>query len=403
MPFGLTRGAGAAIATIVSVGIAVSLMTPLVSLTLYARGISERQIGLVFLVYASAALFATPVTTRIAARLGTANTIATATMIAALLMPLAWYISDVDWLLPVMFVFGACLSVCFTLSEYWITSATPENRRGVIVGIYATLLSVGFAIGPAIIVLLGTDPDAGIGDRAPHRAAFLLGSGLLMLAAVPALLARDVSPDFREVPKMRFTSFLFAVPIATLGAFVFSMGESSGFAFLPLWGGHLGFAASTSALLVSAMTLGNVVFQIPLGMLADRMDRRLIVLACAIVGAGGMAVAWHVSASPLLVSAVLFIWGGATAGIYTVGLAHLASRFSGASLAGANAAFVFCYALGMLVGPMAVGDAMERAPVAGLPLVLGSAFAVYFFIVAGRTIRNSAPAVRPRRRRATSA
>lgn len=377
--FGLTRGTTAAITTIVSVGIAVSLMAPLVSLTLASRGVSERTIGMVVAVYAGAALFAAPVTTRIASRFGTANSIATATAIAALLMPFVWFVEPILLLLPVMFVYGACVSMCFTLSEYWITAATPAARRGIIVGIYATLLSVGFAIGPAIIVLLGTS----------SAAPFLVGSGVLMLAAVPVLLARDVSPDFGERATRRFSTFLFAVPVATLGAFVFAMGESGSFAFLPLWGSHLGLSVAASTLLVSAMTLGNVAFQIPLGMLADRINRRLILLVCAAVGVAGMALAWVVSESPLLLGTVLFIWGGATAGIYTVGLAHLASRFSGAELAGANSAFVFCYALGMLVGPLTIGDAMERAPVAGLPIVLGAAFAIYFIIVGRRLLRGS--------------
>jgi hypothetical protein len=103
-----------------------------------------------------------------------------------------------------------------------------------------------------------------------------------------------------------------------------------------------------------------------------------------------MLIAWSVSASLPALVIVLFLWGGATAGIYTVGLAHLASRFSGADLAGANAAFIFCYALGMLAGPLAIGDAMSRAPVAGLPLVMSTVFAGYAIIVALRIARRTA-------------
>jgi MFS family permease len=172
--------------------------------------------------------------------------------------------------------------------------------------------------------------------------------------------------------------------VATFGVFVFAMSEQSGFAFLPLWGSHLGFDPSLAVLLAAAMTLGNVVFQIPIGFLADRVDRRLVLLACGLVGSLGMAAAWAVSGSAPALMLVLLVWGGASAGIYTVGLAHLASRFSGGDLAGANAAFIFCYALGMLIGPVAVGDAMARAPTYGLPLVLGSAFAVYSLVVALR-------------------
>ena len=86
-------------------------------------------------------------------------------------------------------------------------------------------------------------------------------------------------------------------------------------------------------LLASAMTLGNALFQIPLGLLADRFDKRIILLICGVTGFAGMVAAWTVAASPAVLMAVLFVWGGVTGGLYTVGLAHLASRFSGAALA----------------------------------------------------------------------
>ena len=95
----------------------------------------------------------------------------------------------------------------------------------------------------------------------------------------------------------------------------------------------------------------------------------------------------EVSGSLVALAAVLFVWGGATAGLYTAGLAHLASRFSGGELASANAAFVFCYASGMLAGPLVIGDAMARAPAHGFPLVLAIVFAAYAVIVAVRMRR----------------
>lgn len=373
---GITKGAAAAIVTIVAVGVAVSLLPPLIALNLSARGISERTIGLLASTLAISALFATPFAPRIAARFGTANVIATLTPLAALLIPFVWLIENIVYLFPIVFLYGGAISLCFTLSEYWINAATPGHRRGFVMGLYATLLSLGFAIGPAIISALG----------AHSIAPFMIGSVLMALSAIPAILARTVSPNIGATSGHRFAVFIFAVPVATLGAFAFALGESGGFAFLPLWGQHLGFGSATVPLLASAMTLGNVAFQIPLGALADRMDRRHLLLACGIVGAVGMVIAWRVSHSAPLLMLVLFVWGGATAGIYTIGLAHLASRFSADDLVGANAAFVFCYALGMLLGPFTIGDAMTRAPLTGFPLVAGTVFALYSLIVLARIV-----------------
>lgn len=373
---GLTRGAAAAMATMVAVGVAVSLLPPLLSLNLAERGVSERTIGLLVATIALASLAITPQAARIAAIFGTARVIMGCTLAAATIMPFVWLIKDVAFLFPLAFIYGAAMTLCFTLSEYWINATTPEHRRGLVMGIYATVLSLGFAVGPVIISILGT---------ASIR-PFLAGAAIMLISALPAFIARDAAPDFSEAPSKRFAAFIFAIPVATIGVFVFAFSEQSGFAFLPLWGRHLGFESQSAVLLTSAMVLGNVVFQIPLGLLADRVDRRAVLLGCGLVGMGGMAVAWAVSSHALPLMAVLLIWGGATAGIYTVGLAHLASRFTGADLASANAAFIFCYALGMLVGPVIAGDAMARAPTGGLPIVLISAFALYAAIVAMRML-----------------
>lgn len=361
----------------VAVGIAVSLLPPLLALTLAQRGVSERAIGFLVATIALASLCAAPLASRIAGRFGTANVIAAVTPFAAILMIVVWFISDIRLLIPVIFLYGAAIALAFTLSEYWIVTATPDRRRGFVMGLYATILSIGFAIGPAIVALAGADSIR----------PFMIGATLMGLSALPALAARGVSPKFEAAAKHRFAVYVFAVPTATLGVFAFAVAESSSFAFLPLWGTHLGFLA-TAPLLASAMTLGNVAFQIPLGLLADRVARRPLLLACGLMGAIGMALAWLASGSALQLVAILFVWGGATAGIYTVALAHLASRFTGADLANANAALVFCYALGALTGPALVGDAMARAPVGGLPLVLGLVFVIYSLIVAFRMARR---------------
>jgi len=373
---GLKPGALAAIGTIVAVGVAVSILPPLLSLNLSGRGVSERTIGWLVATIALSAMAATPIAPRLAMRFGTATTIAVLTPLAGSLIPLAWIIHDLRILFPLVFVYGALVTSCFVLSEYWINAITPDRRRGLVMGIYATLLSLGFATGPAIISIVGYD----------SLRPFVIGSLILAFAGFPAMLAHRHSPRFREQQTHRFTSFILAVPMATFGVFCFAMGESSGFAFLPLWGISLGYSDYLVPMLASAMTLGNVFFQIPLGLIADRIDRRIILLMCGLAGALGMAVAWAVSVNPILLMLTLFVWGGVTAGLYTVGLAHLAGRYRGANLANANAAFIFCYALGMLIGPGAVGESMTAYPVAGFPAFLGASFLLYSLIAISRIV-----------------
>jgi MFS family permease len=84
--------------------------------------------------------------------------------------------------------------------------------------------------------------------------------------------------------------------------------------------------------------------------------------------------------------AVLFALGGALFAIYSLSLTLLGQRFSGERLAEANAAFVFMYGVGALVGPPLAGFAMDLWDPYGLPAFLGLVCAFYLALGLTRTL-----------------
>ncbi|TIU56030.1 MAG: MFS transporter, partial [Mesorhizobium sp.] len=76
------------------------------------------------------------------------------------------------------------------------------------------------------------------------------------------------------------------------------------------------------------------------------------------------------------------------AALYTIGLAHLGSQLSGHELASANAAFVLCYGVGMVLGPQAIGVGMDIFGPSGFGWSLGLFFAAYIALVGVRLIRK---------------
>ena len=81
---------------------------------------------------------------------------------------------------------------------------------------------------------------------------------------------------------------------------------------------------------------------------------------------------------------MLFVWGGVVAALYTIGLAHLGSRLTGRDLASANAAFVFCYGFGMLIGPQVIGIGMDLFGPDGFAYALALFFVAYLILVVRR-------------------
>lgn len=376
-----TASLTAAIACAAAVGVGLSLTIPLLSLEMERMGVSGRWIGANTAVAGVASLAVVPFVPRLAARFGVLPLLwaSVALVVASLLAFRVLY--GFLWWFPLRFVFSSGLGVLFVLSEYWIASAAPPARRGFVIGIYATVLALGFAAGPAILLLVGTS----------GWAPYLAGAGVFALAALPLALARGLSPAVGHGTGRSVASFLTAAPAATLAALVFGAIETGAFALLPVYALRLGFDAASAAILVSALAAGNVVFQIPLGLLSDRIDRRLVLLSAAVAGLLGAALLPLVAGATAALIAVLFAFGGLTGALYTVGLAHLGARFTGADLVSANAAFVILYNVGLIVGPPAVGGAMDAFPPHGFALALGGFCALYVGVVLWRHLSERRP------------
>jgi hypothetical protein len=77
----------------------------------------------------------------------------------------------------------------------------------------------------------------------------------------------------------------------------------------------------------------------------------------------------------------MFVWGGLTGALYTIGLAHLGSRFAGPALVSANAAFVLLYNVGLTAGPPIVGLGMDLLPPHGFAFALSACGAVYAALI----------------------
>ncbi|WP_157015299.1 MFS transporter [Mesorhizobium xinjiangense] len=368
----------AAIASITAVGIALGLGVPLLSVILEARGHSASMIGLNTAVAGVASIAVAPFAIPIATRFGVVATILAAILAGALSF-LGFYFADAFWMwFPLRAVMHAAITILFILSEFWISVSAPPHRRGLILGIYATVLSLGFAAGPWLFAQIGSEGFAPFG----------VGFAITILAALPVLAAWRQSPDISgHETGGGFARYIFLVPTATAAVLVFGAVETGGFALFPIYGNRIGYNEADAAMLLTMVGLGNVLLQIPLGMISDRVpDRRLLLALCSLIGLAGMVVLPFIVESWYLAAAVLFVWGGVVAGLYTIGLAHLGARLKGHDLASANAAFVFCYGIGMLLGPQLIGIGMDTFGPHGFAWTLGVFFAAYFMLAAARLV-----------------
>jgi MFS family permease len=167
---------------------------------------------------------------------------------------------------------------------------------------------------------------------------------------------------------------------ALIGGFV----EIALWALLPLYAIRQGVDQDTALLLLTVFIVGSVALQWPLGWIADRVDRRRVLLACA-----GAALA-IILALPAMVPGGVAAWlalpllGAALTGFYTLGLALMGQRFDAAGLAAANTAFIMLCEAGSLSGPPLAGAAMDLWNPHGLILALAAPLGLLILLMGRR-------------------
>jgi MFS family permease len=357
----------AILSSCIAYGIGMGLTLPLLSLILERMGEPGTINGLNSATGGLAALVVTPFVPRWMARIGAAQflilalAIASGAMIAIYEAPGLW-----AWF-PIRFVLSSALNSLFVVAEFWVNRLADEETRGRYIAIYSICFAGAYGIGPALLQVIGTH----------GLAPFAAGAAMLLLAIVPVFFARATAPRLDASSNTSVFAVIRLAPVAFAAAFVFGAIDAGMAGLLPVYAVREGYSEANAALCVTAMAVGSIVFQYPLGALADRMDRRVLLGLCASTGIVGAALTPFAVATPLLLYLVLFCWGGVILGMYSIGLTLLGERFSGNELAHANAGFVIMYCMGLLIGPAVEGSALDAWNPHGLLVILGAICALY--------------------------
>lgn len=355
---------GAVIATAGVFVISLGLMYPLLALILKKQGVSATLIGLNSAMTPLGVILSAPLIPRLAQRLGAGLLALICTALTAVLLLLIGAFKDLWVWFPVRLALGMVINGPYIISETWVNELATSRTRGRIMGFYTTILSAGFALGPFILALTGSDGWAPFG----------VVITILALTALGLFFARSHLPEFSAGGRGSIRTFLPLVPLLLVGVGVCAFFDQAVLAFLPVYGLHFGLSERIGAVAVGVLISGNVLMQFPIGWATDLLSRRAVMIGCALLTAAGGLVLPMVITVPILLWPLLFFWGAAAFGIYTVALTELGDRFSGSMLLAGNAAFAMVWGLGGILGTPVAGGAMDLVGPHGLPTSLGLLF-----------------------------
>jgi MFS family permease len=340
---------------------------PLLALVLDAQGVSKTLIGLSTIVQASAVIVIAPWTPGLMRRFAPSRVMQVVTVLLAVLFIVVGWFPNVWIWFPLRFVIGALTALLWISSEALINELAEDRWRGRIIGFYASVGAAGFALGPLLLMLTGT------GGMLPFYAT----SAMILLAGVPLFAVSHGRVGQQDEKQTGLWQVFLLAPTIMLANVVYAASAESLLTFFPLFGMSLDLSQNTTLGLLTITGLGTMVLVMPIGWLADHVDRMGLLVACVLLTMAGLALMPWLIQIPVVASIFAFCFGGVEGMIYALGVILVGQRFRGAMLAAATTMFTACWGAGTMLGPLVVGIGMDRFGDDRMALIILGLFALF--------------------------
>lgn len=350
----------AVLASVLSVGLALGVSMPLVSLRLETWGYGSFAIGVMAAMPAVGVLIGASLASRLAGWVGVPGAMRFCLWGGALSIALVALLPSYPLWLALRLVIGMSLTVVFILGESWINQLVVEQWRGRLVALYGSSYALSQLAGPLVLGMLGSDDDFG----------FWAATGLLILA--PLLLFGRGGAPTTEACSVTFRDllgFCRRLPVIAWAIALFAAFEAMILTLLPVYCLQQGFSTEVALFMVSTVVVGDAVLQLPIGLLADKMSRRTLFSGCA------LTLMMSSLAIPLLMETALIwplwvLFGASAGGLFTLSLILIGERYRDDELVRANAHVAQLWGIGCLLGPLLAGAGSQWISGHALPLIM---------------------------------
>ncbi|HSE38911.1 MAG TPA: MFS transporter [Blastocatellia bacterium] len=350
----------------------VGLVAPLIPILLAGHGENSLIVGLIgstmFTAFTLASFPVGAATDRIGPK---PILIAGLTVYGAAILLIAFI--RVTWLFfAVRAIEGVGASAISVATETMINRLSRPDERARRMSYYALAVGVGWAAGPLAGALL-----YGIRPEVPFIGCFLLSVLAALLAA--GLIRKAPSGSHHGEALLSVLSSNIIVPISAGALYGYLM--SSLVTLFPLYlKREIKVPEAGMAGIITAVIIGTIISQVPIGHAADRFGKRKTLLTCTVLLGGVFALmSLHSDWRMFLATGVL---AGALAGsLYPIGLALIGQIVRKERLGAATSTFSLAFGVGSLVGPSASGLAMTQLDNSKWLLYLPAALCAVFALM----------------------
>ena len=244
---------------------------------------------------------------------------------------------------------GICVAGCFTVIEAWLQAKVTNAIRGRAIGLYRVVDMVGGIASQLMIAVL-------------EPAAYLSYNILAIFCCaslLPLALTRIPQPGTAERLRLKPLLAMRISPMATLGVIVAGITAASFRMVGPVYGSSVGLDNRQLGLFLGAFIFGGALAMYPAGWLADKFDRRKVMIGFSlsvVVASGVTMISAGMGVEMVMAAAILF--GITSFPIYSLAAAHANDFIDPQQMVELSSSLLFSYALGAIASPLLVSYAI---------------------------------------------
>jgi len=296
--------------------------------------------------------------------------------LAPLLYPLA---NNPEQLILVRAIHGLGAAAFLPTAIALVVDLTPETKRGEAIGWYTASLQLGLMAGP----ITGGFLTSQFGFDAAFygcSAVSLIGP-ILAFSRLRAIAHRPAVIPVERKSSWRWLGQPLAIAVL-LAPLLVAVGSGTIGSYIPLYGIGFGMTETDAGAIITAVYASSALLRAPAGRLADRVDRKLLLLGG--VGLSAVAVslfAFFHGLAPFIIIGIVF---GIGMGIAMPASLVMAADFSSASGRGVAMAIPTCFfQVGLALGPTIMGPVAQMSGFKTMFLACAASLALGLLIMVG--------------------
>ena len=359
--------------------LAIAVLNTLVPLWLAHENLPTWQVGMVSSSFFTGNLLGTLVTGSLIKRFGFNRSYYLASLLFAVgcaglgLMVGFW--SWMAW----RFIAGVGCAMIWVVVESALMCSGTSRNRGRLLAAYMMVYYIGTVLGQLMVSKLPTD----------LMSVLPWVTGMVLAAILPLLFTRIVNQnsEHQEATHVWPMLRLRQARLGVNGCIISGIVLGSLYGLMPLYLNHQGVSDSGIGFWMAVMVSAGIVGQWPIGRLADRFGRLLVLrVQVFVVIMGCLAMLSNAAMAP-----ALFILGAAGFTLYPVAMAWACEKVEHHQLVAMNQALLLSYTIGSLLGPTFTAMLMQNYSDNLLFIMIASVSFIYLLMLLRKVGEHPTP------------